>query len=198
MEPNVEIYRPSRLYKRLAWAALAGSAACALCALRAPWAGIPCGLCAITALGLCWLALRPEIRVGESLFNIGERAIDWREVREINTNRLVSRVVVSPLVLNLKLTNRRRKALVFPGEPEQIARLMFQLRKSSYLASFDGVPYREYWACAGTGEWKTEQPGDAEEPPVHVVSADDEEEIERMYQKLKTVGRIDSKKSDED
>ncbi|MGH9581664.1 MAG: hypothetical protein ACRD4O_01860 [Bryobacteraceae bacterium] len=197
MEPNVDIYWPSRLYARLAWAALAGSAVCALFVLRAPWAGIPSGLCAITAAGLFWLASRPEIRMGDSQFNIGERAIAWREVREINSSRLVSRLVVSPLVLNLKLTNSRRKALVFPGEPEQIARLMFQLRKNSFLASFDGVPFRKYWACSSVDASKPQQ-AETSEPPVHVVSADDEEEIERMYQKLKSVGRIDSKKSDED
>lgn len=197
MEPNGEIYRPSRLYTRLAWAAVAGSAVCALCALRAPWAGIPSGLCAVTALGLFWLASRPEIRLGDSQFNIGERAIAWREVREINTSRIVSQLVASPLVLNLKLTNLRRKMLIFPGEPEQIARLMFQLRKNSFLASFDGVSFRAYWACSASDDAKPPEAASVE-PPVNVVSADDEEEIERMYQKLKSVGRIDSKKSDED
>lgn len=135
--------------------------------------------------------------MGDSQFNIGERAIAWREVREINTSRLISRLVVSPLVLYLKLTNSRRKALIFPGEPEQIARLMFHLRKNSFLASFDGVPFRAYWACMGTDAPQS-QPIETSEPPVHVVSADDEAEIERMYQKLKSVGHIDSKKSDED
>ncbi|MGH9639660.1 MAG: hypothetical protein ACRD3Y_06330 [Bryobacteraceae bacterium] len=195
MEPNAEIYRPSRLYARLAWAALASSVVCALFALRAPWAGIPSGLCAITAAGLFWLAARPEIRLGDSQFNIGERAIAWREVREINSSRFVSRLVVSPLVLDLKLTNSRRKTLVFPGEPEQIARLMFHLRKNSFLASFDGVPFRTYWACSSADASKQTESG---EPPAHVLSTEDEEEIERMYQKLKSVGHIDSKKSDED
>ncbi|MGH9652308.1 MAG: hypothetical protein ACRD6B_02455 [Bryobacteraceae bacterium] len=194
MEPNAEVYRPSRLYLRLGWAALASAAVCALFALRTPWAGIPSGLCAITAVGLFWLATRPPIRLGDSEFHIGERTIDWREVREINTSSIVSRLVVSPLVLNLKLTNRRGKTLVFPGEPEQIARVMFQLRKKSYLASFDGVPFRQYWAGLSV---ETAKP-DPNEPPIHVVSTDDEEEIERMYQKLKSVGHIDSKKSDEE
>jgi hypothetical protein len=194
MEPNAEVYRPSRLYFRLAWAALASSAVCALFALPAPWAAVPSGLCAVTALGLFWLATRPEIRVGDSEFHIGERTIDWREVREINSSRIVSRLVVSPLVLDLKLTNRRRKALIFPGEPEQIARLMLQLRKNSFLASFDGVPFRQYWQSSDVEAAKP----DSKEPPVRVVSTDDEEEIERMYQKLKSVGRLDSKKSDEE
>jgi hypothetical protein len=109
-------------------------------------------------------------------------------VREINSSRFVS-----PLILKIKLTNSRYKILIFPGEPERIARLLFQLRKNSHLATFDGVTYRDYWtwsALAGRGEnANTEQ-------PVRMLSAEDEEEVERLYQKLKTVGRLDSRGSE--
>lgn len=189
MEPTVEIYQPSRLYARVGWAALAGSAVCVLCGLRAPLAFIPAVLCALTAGALCWLSTRPTIRIGETQFNIGERTIAWREVREINSSRFVS-----PLILQLKLTNSRRKILVFPGEPERIARLMYQLRRNSHLAMFDGVAYRDYWTwttlTALHGENQTM------EQPVRMLSSEDEDEIERMYQKLKTVGHIDSRGSD--
>src|SRR5436309_2095595 len=104
MEPSVEIYGPSRLYARIAWAASAGCLACILCGLRAPLAFIPGLLCAATAGVLFWFATRPVIRIGDTQFNIGERAIAWREVREINSSRFVS-----PLILKLKLTNSRRK-----------------------------------------------------------------------------------------
>lgn len=189
MEPSVEIYQPSRLYARVGWAALAGSAICVLCGFRAPLAFIPGFLCAITAASLFWLAARPAIRIGETQFNVGERAIAWREVREINSSRFVS-----PLVLRIKLTNSRRRTLVFPGEPERIARLLFQLRKNSHLATFDGVAYRDYWtwnSLAGLGN-----DGSTLDQPVRMLSSEDEEEIERMYQKLKTVGRLDSRNSD--
>jgi hypothetical protein len=189
MEPTVETYQPSRLYARVGWVALSGSAVCILCGLRAPLAFIPAFLCAITAAGLCWLSTRPAIRVGETQFNIGDRAIAWREVREINSSRFVS-----PLILQLKLTNCRRKTLIFPGEPERIARLMYQLRRNSHLALFDGVAYRDYWTwttlTALHGENQTM------EQPVRMLSSEDEDEIERMYQKLKTVGRLDSRGSD--
>jgi hypothetical protein len=198
MEPSAEIYRPSRMYGRLAWAALAGSAVCGLCAWRAPMAAVPGGLCALTTLVLFWLAKRPEIRLGDFQFNIGQRAIAWREIREINTNRFVSRMMVSPLVLDLKLTNSRRKVLIFPGEPAEIARLMHQLRKNSYLASFDGVPFREFWACSRLEGAKQPERAAKEKETVHILSAAEEEEIERMYQKLKSVGHLDSKKPGED
>src|SRR5579875_3818562 len=100
MEPTVETFVPSRLYSRVGWAALAGSAVCVLCGLRAPLAFIPGILCAATSAALFWLAARPAIRIGETQFNIGDRAIAWREVREINTSRFLS-----PLVLKLQLTN---------------------------------------------------------------------------------------------
>jgi hypothetical protein len=190
MEPSVELYQPSRLYARVGWAALAGSAICVLCGFRAPLAFIPGFLCAITAATLFWLAARPPIRVGETQFNIGERAIAWQEVREINSNRCF----VSPLILKIKLTNSRRKTLIFPGEPERIARLMFQLRKNSNLATFDGVAYRDYWTWTSLAGLPGDNP--TLDQPVRMLSPEDEDEIERMYQKLKAVGRLDSRSKD--
>jgi Protein of unknown function (DUF3093) len=199
MEPSIEIYQPSRLYSWTAWAASAGSVVCLLCGLRAPLAFIPAFLCATTAAVLFWLASRPSIRVGEAQFNIGERAIAWREVREINTSRFnttrfnTSRFV-SPLILNLKLTNSRHKVLVFPGDPEHIVRLTHQLRKNAYLSTFDGVAYRDYWTWSNLPGTRAQTP--AHHQPVRMLSPEDEDEIERLYQKLKTVGRLDSRGTD--
>ncbi len=189
MEPSVEIFQPSRLYARVGWAALAGSAICVLCGFRAPLAFIPGFLCATTAAALFWLAARPSIRIGDTQFNIGERAIAWREVREINSSRFLS-----PLILRIKLTNSRRKMLIFPGEPERIAKLMFQLRKNSQFATFDGVAYRDYWTWSSLAGLGGDNP--VLDQPVRMLNPEDEEEIERMYQKLKTVGRLDSRGTD--
>ena len=61
------------------------------------------------------------------------------------------------------------------------------------MASFDGVAYRDYW----TWTTLTALHGDnqAMDQPVRMLSTEDEEEIERLYQKLKTVGRLDSRGS---
>lgn len=189
MEPSVEIYAPSRLYARVGWVALAGAAVCVLCGFRAHLAFIPGLLCALTAVGLFRLSSLPRIRIGLTQFHIGERTIAWQEIREINSSRFVS-----PLILKLKLTNSRRKTLIFPGEPEQIARLMYQLRKYSTLATFDGVAHRDYW----TWNEIKEQSGanTMHHELVRMLNQDDEEEIERMYQKLKSVGRLDSRNTD--
>ena len=183
MEPSVEIYRPSRLYVRVGWVAAGGAIVCALCGLRAPLAWVPGVLCGITALLLFWLSLRPPIRVADNQLNIGERAIAWREIREVNSTRFVS-----PLILQLRLTNARSKILLYPGPPERIARLLFRLRKSSAAATFDGVAYRDYWTWSAIREMSGDESVGS---PVRMVSQDDEEEIERMFQKLRGVGPLD-------
>lgn len=134
-----------------------------------------------------FLASRPASHHGgENQFTVGERAIAWREVKEINSSRFVS-----PLLLDIKLTNNRRKHLVYPGEPEQIGKLMYQLRRNSHLATFDGVAYRDYWTWTSLGSNKLAGP--IAEQPVRMISQDDEEEIERLYQRLKTVGHLDGR-----
>ncbi len=185
MAPSVDVYQASRLYARAGWIALAGTLVCVLCGLRAPLSLIPGALCTVTAVALFWLSSRPEIRMSENQINIGERAIAWREIREINSSKFRS-----PLVLSLKLTNSRRKLLIFPGEPVRIAHLIAQLRKNAHLATFDGVAYRDFWTWASL----TGLPGDTPvlEQPVKMLSNEEEDEIERMYQTLRTAGRLDA------
>ncbi|MBV9302444.1 MAG: hypothetical protein JOY62_10565 [Acidobacteriaceae bacterium] len=189
----MEIYQPSRLYSWTGWAALAGSAVGVACGFRAPMAFIPASLCAVTAAVLFWLAARPWIRTGEMQFNVGERTIAWREVREINTCRF-NAYFVAPLILKLKLTNSRRRLLVFPGDVKQIDQLTYDLRKHSYLATFDGVSHRDYWASSTPAERHREKA--LVKPPVQMLTPEDEDEVERLYQKLKTVGHLDSRTSD--
>jgi hypothetical protein len=199
MEPNVETFLPSRQWARVGWAALAGSLVCVLCGFGAPLAFIAALAGFSTAAAIFWLAARPAIRLGETQFNIGERCIAWREVREINRSRFNSSGFVSPLVLHLKLTNARYKFLIYPGEPDRVERLLKVLRKNSHLASFDGVSYRDFWMWHDPAS-EDERPAlpPAAAPAVHLFSREDEEEIERLYQKLKTVGRLDSRSSGKD
>jgi hypothetical protein len=186
MPSNLEIYLPSRLYAKVGWFALVGSLVSVAFGLRTAVAFIPGFLIGLTAATLFWLAARPRITVGENQFTIGERTIAWREVKEINSSRFVS-----PLFLDIKLTNNRRKRLIYPGEPEQIGKLMYQLRRHSNLATFDGVAYRDYWTWTSLGSNKLAGP--VAEQPVRMISHDDEEEIERLYQRLKTVGHLDGR-----
>jgi hypothetical protein len=186
MEPTAEVYTPSRLYARAGWFGLAGAIICVACGLRAPFAFVPGFLCCVTAACLFLLASRPHIVVNEAQFVLGSRVIAWREVREINSTRLVS-----PLILHLKLTNNRRKLLVYPGDPDRISKLLDQLRRNATLATFDGVSYKDYWTWSSMGMLKGTHP--AADQPVRMISQDDEEEIERMYRQLKSVGHLDSR-----
>ena len=115
MEPCVEIFIPSRWYARVGWFALAGSAGLAAFGFRSPVFLILSAVSALIALFLLWLSSRPAIQVGETQFNIGERAIAWREVKEVNRIR-----ILSPLILRIKLTNSRRRTLVYPGELSRV------------------------------------------------------------------------------
>jgi hypothetical protein len=164
---------------------------------------IPVAILLLVGILLLWLAARPLIRVGETQFNVGERSIAWREVKEVNRVR-----IVSPLILRIKLTNSRKRILIYPGDISRIEQLVHLLRKNSHLATFDGVAYRDYWTWSSmTGLHGQTQPGQQPakpllDQPVRMLTSDEEDEIERMYQKLKTVGsldsRIDPSKVDED
>jgi len=210
MEPCVETFLPSRLYARTGWFTAAGSAGLAFLGFRSPVFLILGAVAALSAVILLWLSSRPSIQVGETQFNIGERAIAWREVKEVNRIR-----IVSPLILRIKLTNSRKKTLIYPGEVGRIEQLIHLLRKNSHLATFDGVAYRDYWTWssmasglsgkkpAGTvPAGQRQAPKTVMDQPVRMMTSAEEDEIERMYQKLKAVGSLDSRiepaASDED
>ena len=98
--------------------------------------------------------------------------------------------------MHLKLTNARYKFLIYPGDPERVERLLKAVAQELASGDFDGVPYRDYWMWADPlGEDERPALPPAAPPPVHLFSREDEEEIERLYQKLKTVGRLDSRSS---
>jgi len=209
MEPCVETFLPSRWYTRAGWFTVAGAAAFTSFGLRSPIFVILGSVLAVIALLLFWLSSRPPILVGETQFNIGERAIAWREVKEVNRVR-----ILSPLILRIKLTNSRKRMLIYPGEISRVEQLVHLLRKNSHLATFDGVAYRDYWTWSsmaglhGPKQLGAPQAGQKQlqrssmDQPVRMLTREEEDEIERMYQKLKAVGsldlRIDPSNSDED
>jgi hypothetical protein len=209
MEPSVETFLPSRWYARTGWFTVVASAGLIFLGFHSPLFLIPAVTAVLGGLFLLWLSARPAIHVGETQFNIGERAIAWREVKEVNRVR-----VLSPLVLRLKLTNSRKRVLIYPGEMSRVEQLVHLLRKHSHLATFDGVAYRDYWTWSSMAGLHGPKPAGALPPgqkllpkplmeqPVRMLTAEEEDEIERMYQKLKTVGRLDARidpiNSDED
>jgi hypothetical protein len=188
MERCSDIYRPWRLYAVCAWVAVAGTLVSAVCGIFSPFAFVPAVLLAISAAFLSWLALRPSIAVFPSQLNVGKRAIAWQEIRSIR------QTMGSPLVLNLRLTNNRTQVLVFPGEQDRILKLATHIRNRSFLATFDGIPYQDYHLWSNLSDAEAEELG--LEHPAPMISQEDGQEIERLYQKLKSVGHLDGGKDD--
>lgn len=180
---------PSRSYARTGWIGISLAVICLGFAVYWPLAFVPATLAGLTSAFLFWLAGRPRISLSESQFSIGPSAIDWREVRAINMTH-----VMVPLVLRLHLTGNRKRFLIYPGDQDQVQALLYQLRLRSKLASFDGVPYGEYWTWATF--CASDHKGSHREDLTRLVSPEEEAEIERLYQRLKSVGHLDSSSPD--
>ena len=62
-------------------------------------------------------------------------------------------------------------------------------------AVIDGLPYHEYWGDAPVA---LAEPPKLASPKYPLLRAEDEEEVDRLFQRLKTVGNLDSKTSPDD
>ena len=85
-----------------------------------------------------------------------------------------------------------RFSLIYPGDIDACNGLLRHLRRLSRDALIDGIPYRQFW-----GEVASERKQLAPPPRYPLLRPEDEDEVEKMFQKLKSVGRIDGRGSDE-
>jgi hypothetical protein len=192
---TVARYRPSRRYILFAALAISGTAFCAWTGLRWPSTWIAAALFALTSAALIALVSRPVVEIHETHLQLGRRVIFWREIQRLDQTGWVA-----PLAVNLTLANDRHVRLVYAGDLDSATSLLRHLRRYSRHALLDGVPYGQAWGEMG----KTPEPA-AEPPPQQLppashhpfLSAEDEQEIEKMFQRLKSVGRLDSRGSDE-
>lgn len=145
-------------------------------------------------LGVAMLGVArlPAIEIRETNLLVGGRAIGWNEIRRVDRTRWVA-----PLAVHLTLADGRRMLLLHAGGRESSAALLRNLRRLSRQALLDGIPYRQFW-----GELATAEPhappvssagSPAASPRVRLLRLEDEEEVERMFQRLKSVGRIESR-----
>jgi hypothetical protein len=147
---------------------------------------IATGLFLLTAALLFVLAFRPAVEIHEGYLSIGRRIVPWMDIRRIDRTGWVS-----PLLVRITLFDDSRLLLVFPGELDACNSLLRHLRRQSRDALIDGVPYRQYWGeMTGGGERRPAPP-----PRYRVLRPEDEAEVERLYQRLKTVGNLDQKNS---
>ncbi len=181
-------YEPARHYVSFGAVALALAACSVWLGVWLGWppAFVPAGLFLVTAGVLLTLGLRPVVKVFDDHLEIGKRPIPWHDIRRVDRTGWIS-----PLVVRITLYDDETIVLIYPGEVDCCKHLLRTLRQMSTGATIDNVPYRQYWGeLLGSNETK-QLPA----PRFRVLRPEDEEEVERLYFLLKTVGHIDPRNS---
>jgi hypothetical protein len=158
-----------------------------------PIALVASGILVLTAGLLLAMFLRPAVEVHEGYFSMGKRIVPWMDVRRLDILRLDRAGWISPLVMRVTLFDDTRFTMIYPGEIEDCSGLLRNLRRLSRDALIDGIPYRQYWGEVLAAGGRNPLPG----PRYRVLRPEDEAEVERLYQRLKSVGHLDQKNSDE-
>ncbi len=182
MGTDVTYYAPSRNYFWIGLAALLLAGFSMWCATRWVPASIPAGLFAGSAVLLLFLSVRPPVGVSKDALLIGERRIPWTEIRRVDRTGWVS-----PLILRLELRGRKTLYLIYPGDMDSSNSLLRQIRKQAREALLDGVPYTQFWGLEIPGAERKELPS----PKYQILRPEDEAEVERLYARLKAVGRLE-------
>lgn len=182
-------YSPSRHYLSAGLIALGLAGFSVWVAMQWAPAYIAAFLFVLSAVLLIGLALRPPIQVCEDHLAIGRKTIPWCEIERLDRTSWIS-----PLIVNLTLGGGRRMLLIYPGDVDSGKSLLRHLRRCARGAMIDGIPYRQFWGelLASTAERRP-----LAAPKYQLLRPEDEAEVERLFQVLKTVGHIDPKGSDE-
>jgi hypothetical protein len=181
-------YQPAKHYWWFGIAAVVLAACSGWFAMGFPLAYIPAGLFILTAAFLFTMAMRPPVEVHEGYLSIGKRIIPWMDIRRLDRTGWIS-----PLIVRITLFDDSRLVLVYPGDLDSCNSLLRHLRRLSRDALIDGIPYRQYWGeVLAPGNARKQPPA----PRYRILRPEDEAEVERLYQRLKTVGNLD-KNADE-
>jgi hypothetical protein len=150
---------------------------------------LPAVLFFLTAVLLLALAFRPAIRIYDAHIEIGKRVVPWQDIQRVDRTGWIS-----PLVVRLTLFDDETLTIVYPGEVDCCKHVLRTIRQMATSAMIDGVPYRQYWGeMLGMSENRQ-----LAQPRQRVLRPEDEEEVERLYFLLKTVGHIDPRNSGEE
>jgi hypothetical protein len=151
---------------------------------------VPAALFLSTAVFLFLMAFRPVVKVQDGYLSIGRKVIPWMDIRRVDRT-----CWISPLVVRLTLFDDSRVLLVYSGDLDSCNSLLRHLRRLSRDAMIDGVPYRQYWGeVLAPGTERKQAPP----PRYRILRPEDEAEVERLYQRLKTVGNLDQKNNSTD
>lgn len=182
-------YTPAQHYTWFGLSAVVLAAAFAWVAFHfhSPLVFVPSLLAVLTAALLFLMAFRPAIETHEGYLAIGKRIIPWMDIRRLDRTGWIS-----PLIVRVTLFDDSRLVLVYPGDLDACNSLLRHLRRCSRDALIDGIPYRQYWGeVLATGSERKQAPP----PRYRILRPEDEAEVERLYQRLKTVGNLDQKNS---
>ena len=180
-------YTPCRRFLLLTLVAIFGALFSAWMGLRWAPSWIAAGLFAVSGALLMVLALRPAIEIHETHLAIGRRVMPWSDIRRIDQTAWNA-----PLAVHLTLADQQRILLFYPGDLDSSTSLLRHLRRYSRQALLDGMPYRQFWGEPAAAN--DESPKAVKYP---LMRPEDEEEIERMFQRLKSVGRLDGRGADD-
>ena len=180
-------YLPARLYRWFGVTAVGFSALSGWLGTQLPAAFIPAGLFLLTAGLLFFMAFRPAVEIHEGYVSIGSRIVPWMDIRRLDRTGWIS-----PLIVRITLFDDSHLILVYPGDLDSCNSLLRHLRRLSRDALIDGIPYRQYW---GEALAQGSEPRQGHLPRYRILRPEDELEVERLYQRLKTVGNLDQKNS---
>lgn len=169
------------------------AALCGVGAAGSAWAGLNWGFAWIAAVisflaaafAMLALTLRPAIEVHSGYLSVGRHIIFWNEIRRVDRTRWTA-----PLLVRLTLSGSRGLFLLHPGSADSSIALLRDLFRNSTEALLDGVPHNEFWAHASS-------PASDPAPRGRLLLPEDEAEVERLFQRLKTAGRLDQRGNDE-
>jgi hypothetical protein len=180
-------YSPARYYLWFGVVALALTVFSGWLGWSWAWALIPTGLSLLTAAALFAMAFHPAVEVHEGYLSVVKRHLTWMDIRRLDRTGWIS-----PLVVRLTLYDDTRLLLLYPGDLDSCNSLLRHLRRCATDALIDGIPYRQYWGeLLAPGIERRQVPS----PRYRILRPEDEAEVERLYQRLKTVGNLDQKNS---
>ena len=168
-----------------------------VCAAACGWMGtlfplmfVGATLFFLSAVFSFFLAFRPAVEIHEGYLAVGKRIIPWMDIRRLDRTT----AWVMPLIVRITLFDDSRVILLYSGDLDSCNSLLRHLRRLSRDALIDGIPYRQYWGeVLSSGNERKLVPV----PRYRILRPEDEAEVERLYQRLKTVGNLDQKNSDE-
>ena len=174
-------YRASLFFRSAGFAALAIASFSAWVALGWPYAWIAVILALTSAAVVFFIAYGPGIEVYDSHLRIGRRPIPWAQIRRVDCQ------LALPLVVRLTLADKSRVFVIHGGDALSSHSLLKQLRRHSREALIDGIPHKQFW-----GEALGPGPERKKLPAPRLLLAEDEAEVERLFQRLKSAGRMDA------